>query len=76
MKNRELSRVLDEMGQMLELTEANRFKVNAYYKASRIVGELKEDIEIVSADDRLETIPGIGSGIAQKISEYLAIYIV
>jgi len=71
MKNRDLSRILDEMGQMLELRGANPFKVNAYYRASRIIGELKEDIETVAAEDRLRSISGIGVGMAQRISEYL-----
>lgn len=71
MKNRPLARILDEMGQMLEIQGANRFKVNAYYKASRAIGDLKEDIEKVAAEARLKDIPGIGSGIAEKVAEYL-----
>jgi len=62
---------LEQMAAMLELTGANRFKVNAYAKAARALKGASTDV-MASADDpkALEEIDGIGSSIAEKIGEY------
>lgn len=62
---------LEQMAAMLELTGANRFKVNAYAKAARALKGASIDV-MASADDpkALEEIDGIGSSIAEKIGEY------
>jgi DNA polymerase (family 10) len=71
MKNREVANVLYEMAELLELHAENRFKIIAYGKAARAVESLKEDIEQVCRERRLDSIPGVGTAIAQKIEEYL-----
>ncbi|MDD1757202.1 MAG: DNA polymerase/3'-5' exonuclease PolX [Methanotrichaceae archaeon] len=71
MKNREVAQVLYEMAELLELKAENRFKIIAYGKAARAVEGLKEDIEIACREGQLNSIPGIGKAIAQKIEEYL-----
>ena len=71
MKNREVAQVLYEMAELLELKAENRFKIIAYGKAARAVEGLKEDIEIACREGELDSIPGIGKAIAQKIEEYL-----
>jgi DNA polymerase (family X) len=70
-KNREVARNLYEMAELLELKAENRFKIIAYRKAARAVEGLKEDIEIICRRGELESIPGVGKAIAQKIEEYL-----
>jgi DNA polymerase (family 10) len=55
----------------LEFKGENPFKISAYRKASRIVGDLTEDIEEISESGKLKDIPGIGEGMAKKIVEYL-----
>jgi DNA polymerase (family 10) len=70
-KNGEVAQVLYEMAELLELRAENRFKVIAYSKAARAIESLKEDVEQVSREGRLEAIPGVGKAIAQKIEEYL-----
>ncbi|MFU8828660.1 MAG: helix-hairpin-helix domain-containing protein, partial [Phycisphaerales bacterium] len=62
---------LQRMASMLELTGANRFKVNAYAKAARALKGASIDV-LAHADDpkALEEIEGVGSSIAQKIGEY------
>lgn len=62
---------LERMASMLELTGANRFKVNAYAKAARALKGASIDV-LAHADDpgALEEIEGVGSSIAQKIGEY------
>ncbi len=72
MKNRELSELFDKMANILEFKGENPFKVSAYRKASRILGDLTQDIEEISAKGGLRSIPGIGEGMAEKIEEYLS----
>ena len=71
MKNKELATLFSRIGDALEIKGETGFKVIAYRKASRILEDLTEDIETIAKEKRLQDIPGIGSGIAQKIEEYL-----
>jgi DNA polymerase (family 10) len=71
MKNREIAAMFDKIADALEIKGETGFKVVAYRKASRILQDMTEDVETVARDGRLETIPGIGEGLAKKIAEYL-----
>lgn len=71
MKNKELADLFGKMADLLEFKDENPFKINAYRKASRILGDLTQDIEEVAERGDLKKIPGIGEGIAQKIEEFL-----
>ncbi len=71
MKNKELAALFSKIGDALEIRGETGFKVIAYRKASRILEDLTEDIETIASEKKLQDIPGIGSGIAQKIEEYL-----
>jgi len=71
MKNKELADLFEKMADILEFKGENSFKIRAYRKASRIIGDLTKDIEEISEQGELKNIPGIGEGMAQKIVEYL-----
>ncbi|MGA2318387.1 MAG: DNA polymerase/3'-5' exonuclease PolX [Thermodesulfobacteriota bacterium] len=71
MKNKELADLFEKMADILEFKGENSFKISAYRKASRIIGDLTKDIEEISEQGELKNIPGIGEGMAQKIVEYL-----
>ena len=71
MKNKELADLFEKMADILEFKDENPFKISAYRKASRILGDLTQDIEEVAGIGELKNIPGIGEGMAQKIEEYL-----
>ena len=71
MKNKELAKIFSRIGDALEIKGEQFFKVVAYRKAERALEDLTEDIEVIAREKRLEEIPGIGSGIAKKIEEYL-----
>jgi DNA polymerase (family 10) len=71
MKNRELADLFDKMADILEFKGENPFKISAYRKASRILGDLTKDIEEIAENGKLKDVPGIGEGMAQKIVEYL-----
>jgi DNA polymerase (family 10) len=71
MKNKELADLFERMADILEFKGENPFKINAYRKASRIIGDLTQDIEEIAESGKLKDVPGIGEGMAQKIVEYL-----
>lgn len=71
MKNLEIAQIFERIADILEFKGENRFKINAYRKASRIIGSISEDIEHLHKENRLMEIPGVGSGIAEKIAEFL-----
>lgn len=68
--NSELVRLLNEIADLLDLG-GERFKPEAYRRAARSLESLAEDVRQVAARGELESIPGVGSAIAEKIREYL-----
>lgn len=70
--NKELSKLFDRMAKILEILQANRFKVIAIQKAARVLDDTSFDVA-QKADDikKLTEIDGIGKGIAEKIIEYV-----
>ena len=71
MKNKELADLFNRMADILEFKSENPFKISAYRKASRIIGDLTQDIEEIAESEKLKDVPGIGEGMTQKIVEYL-----
>jgi DNA polymerase (family 10) len=71
MKNKELAKIFEKMADILEFKGENVFKINAYRKASRTLKDLTVDVEQLRESGKLMEIPGVGSGIAKKIEEYL-----
>jgi DNA polymerase (family 10) len=71
MKNKELADLFDKMADILEFRNENPFKISAYRRASRVLGDLTQDIKEIAESGELKKVPGIGEGMAQKIEEYL-----
>src|SRR5512137_1121266 len=71
MKNKELADLFGRMADILEFKGENPFKISAYRRASRILGDLTQDVEEIAERDELREVPGIGEGISDKIVEYL-----
>ena len=66
--NRRVAEKLHSMGELLELTGQNVFKVRAYYRAADVVERLPS--AVTQYDERsLEQVGGIGVNIARKIVE-------
>jgi len=63
--------LFNKMADILEFKGENPFKISAYRKAARILGDLTQDIEEIAKKGELKKIPGIGEGMAQKVEEYL-----
>ncbi|MCK9578423.1 DNA polymerase/3'-5' exonuclease PolX [bacterium] len=73
MTNRELAKLLFEIGDFLELQEVP-FKPKAYQQAAITIDSLAEDIRKIYSQSGLkglENISGVGKSIAEKIEEYL-----
>ena len=49
-----------------------KFKPEAYRRAARTIESLTEDLAKVSQRNELETLPGVGAAIAEKLREYLS----
>ncbi len=62
--------MFQQMADVLEVLGANRFKVIAFQKAARVLGELTEDVAAMDAQ-QLRSIEGIGKGMADRIEEFL-----
>ncbi|MBS1240921.1 MAG: hypothetical protein H6R40_348, partial [Gemmatimonadetes bacterium] len=69
--NAEIAQVLREVADLLEIGEANPFRIRAYRNAARVVESCPESIRDLAAEDgdRLEQLPGIGTDLAAKILE-------
>jgi DNA polymerase (family 10) len=69
MQNGDVVKIFDELADLLEIQNANPFRVRAYRNAARTLGDLPESLATIAADpDRsLEDLPGIGHDLALKI---------
>ncbi len=70
-RNRELAGVFEHLAALLEINDANAFKVNANRRVARVLEDLTEAIENHAAAGTLESLEGIGKGTAVKINEFL-----
>ena len=68
--NAKLSRIFQQMADVLEVLGANRFKVIAFQKAARVLGELTDDVASMESKD-LRAVEGIGKGMADRIEEFI-----
>ena len=68
--NEELAGRFREIAELLELTDASRFRVRAYERAADAIAAVQKDLGAVPSA-QLDSIPGIGSSTADKITEYL-----
>ncbi len=70
MQNPDIARLFDEVADLLEIQDANPFRVRAYRNAARTVRDYPEPIaDLVRAGTKdLTEIPGIGEDLAGKIA--------
>lgn len=70
MKNKTLAAVLEQIADLLEFHGEVIFKINAYRKAARNIGEMTQDIERLWQENRLAEVPGIGKGLQSSVDEF------
>lgn len=69
MTNAEIALIFSDIAAMLRLKKDNIFKIRAYEKVARSIGELKEPVANLVAEGRLKEIPGAGEAITKKLTE-------
>src|SRR5579859_463658 len=68
MDNREIADILSDIGELLEVKGEVVFKTRAYHKAAQAIAGWPEPLSRVAAEGRLESIPGVGKAISDKVS--------
>src|SRR5436190_5871872 len=71
MQNPDIARLFDEVADLLEIQDANPFRVRAYRNAARTIRDFPEPIaeRVRSGVKHLTDIPGIGEDLAEKITD-------
>ena len=69
MDKKQVSTILEEIGTLLELKGENFFKSRAYERGGRTILSLSEDISDLVESGEVRKIEGIGSALADKITE-------
>lgn len=71
--NEDIAKIFEEMADLLEIEDANPFRVRAYRNAARTVRGLPRELsELVEEGRDLTKLPTIGKDLAAKIKEILA----
>jgi len=71
--NTEIAAMFDQLADLLEIEDANRFRVRAYRNAAREIANLpREAADMVAAGEDLAALPAIGEDLAGKIAEIVA----
>ncbi|MBP9750503.1 MAG: DNA polymerase/3'-5' exonuclease PolX [Candidatus Peribacteraceae bacterium] len=72
MTNQEIAAAFNQIGELLELTGANVFRVRAYARASQMIESLPDSLATIAREGgakALKELPGIGEDLAAKIVE-------
>ena len=75
MENREIARLLAEVGDLMEIAAEDGFRIRSYRNAASVIESYPERIEDIlrnpdrNSDRKVTDIPGIGKGIAAALEE-------
>ena len=66
--NADVAAIFEEIADLLDLEDANEFRVRAYRNAARTVGQLSQPVaDLIDEGDDLSELPDIGDDLADKI---------
>ena len=69
-QNAEIADMFDQTADLLEIKGENQFRVRAYRRAARTVGNLPQSVRgMLAAEADLSELPGIGKDLAGKIAD-------
>ncbi len=71
MLNIDLSRLFDEIADLMEIKGEDPFRINTYRKVARVFKDTTEDIAALSAAGKLTQLAGVGKGTADRVAQYL-----
>lgn len=69
MDQSEIANILREISELLQFKNENPFKIRAYENGARIIETLEDDLHTLVAEDRLNTVKGIGETLEEQIKE-------
>ncbi len=69
MTNKQIGKILSQIGSLLIMQGENTFKTRAYANAARRVETLSEPVEAMVHEDRLSDVPGLGASMVRHITE-------
>ena len=72
MINSEISSIFRELSDLLIQKKENWFKIRSYRKVADEIDRLPIDVSVLSNENRLREIPGVGDAIEKKIKEILS----
>ena len=72
MTNSEISSIFRELSDLLIQKKENWFKIRSYRKVADEIDRLPIDVWVLSNENRLREIPGVGDAIEKKIKEILS----
>jgi DNA polymerase (family 10) len=68
--NADIARVFEDIADLLEISEANPFRVRAYRNAARTIGDVRLDLAAaIGSGKEIPKLPGIGADLDAKIHE-------
>jgi DNA polymerase (family 10) len=71
--NADIAHRFTEIADLLEIQQANPFRIRAYRNAARIIAELSRDVRtLIAQGEDLTALPGIGEDLAAKMREIVA----
>jgi DNA polymerase (family 10) len=68
MEKDQIALILEEIGTLLEISGENSFRCSAYHAGARALRQLEGDLSALVRDKQLQSVPGIGKTLAEKIS--------
>ncbi len=71
MPNADLVRAFERIADLLEIDGADGFRINSYRRAARTLKDTDEDAAALAVQGRLQELPGVGKGTAQRIQQFL-----
>ena len=70
--NADIADIFNRMADLLEIENANPFRVRAYRNAARIMSSQSKSVaEMVGQGEDLTKLPGIGKDLAEKVKEFV-----
>src|SRR5262249_37482012 len=68
MEKDQIALILEEIGTLLEIRGEYSFRCSAYHAGARALRQLEGDLATLVGEKQLQSVPGIGKTLAEKIS--------
>lgn len=69
MTNEEICAILEQIGELLEITGENPFRYRAYFNAVETINSLDSSVEELVEQGKLSSLKGFGKALTEKITE-------